>query len=67
MRSKVCCGHRPYRCPPSDRDEDGVPMERLEAEVNACGGTPTKQASALLPGVHHRLFVPSHRRVRCTP
>jgi hypothetical protein len=28
--------------------EMALPMARLGAEVNACGGTPTKRASALL-------------------
>ena len=43
--------------------ETALPMGRLGPAVSACGGTPTKQASALLP-VCITSFVPSHRRVR---
>ena len=38
-------------------------MARLGAEANACGGTPTKRASAYCL-VCITGFVPSHRRVR---
>lgn len=45
--------------------DTALSMARLGAEASACGGTPTKRASTLLPGVYHQLRAQPSPGARC--